>query len=240
MMNQKINRYFKLSLLAGIVSVSAIAHDKSSINDPVTDSAVVTTTVTDKAPVKPIMAENDKKIQLMTKLAKLQYLSANFSQTVIDGDGNTLQSGSGKLLLSKPNLVRWETTEPDESLIVSDGDTLWFFDPFIEQVSAYKLQSAIANTPILLLTNQDQTLWNNYQVSQINQDTYLIHALDTNSQVKTLELNFDNDQLAGFVILDATGQLSRVVLSDVDMLNPPPMEKFTFVLSEGIHIDDQR
>ena len=189
---------------------------------------------------KEVTGAVDVKSVLMAKLDKLCFLTAVFSQQVIDPDGNLLQQASGALMLSKPNLVRWETTEPDESLIVSDSETLWFFDPFIEQVSAYQLQNAIANTPILLLTNQDQALWENYTVSQANKNSFLIHANDPNSQVKTLELVFEQDRLAGFVILDATGQVSKITLSQIDLANRPADKNFKFVVPEGIHLDDQR
>ena len=97
---------------------------------------------------------NTIKRSLMHKLATLEFFSANFNQQVLDADGNELQNALGTLVVQKPNLVHWKTAEPDESLIVSDGLTLWFFDPFVEQVSAYLLEKALMNTPILLLTQK--------------------------------------------------------------------------------------
>ena len=99
--------------------------------------------------------EQQSKVDLMAKLAKIDFFSAEFSQKIFDENGTELQQGSGQLSVSKPNLVNWETKLPDESLIVSDGSNLWFYDPFVEQVSVYTLENAIANTPILLITNND-------------------------------------------------------------------------------------
>jgi len=184
------------------------------------------------------------KQQLMQLLEKLAFFSASFTQQVHDEEGNTLQQASGSLVVSKPNLVRWNTEQPDESLIVSDGQTLWLFDPFIEQATAYKVDASIANTPILLLTSDDKKLWDKFTVSQINTKNYLIHAKDSNSRVKTLELNFNQigklPELASFTLLDSTGQLSIINLSDVDIKNKPKMSIFQFVLPEGIELDDQR
>jgi len=182
------------------------------------------------------------KSSLMKKLATLEFFSANFKQQVLDADGNELQHAFGTLAVKKPNLVHWKTAEPDESLIISDGSTLWFFDPFVEQVSAYLLEKALMNTPILLLTSSDPTLWQHYSVSSLDENNYLIHANDNNAQVKTLELRFEENSnvLESFTILDATGQLSIFKLSQFDVINLPENSLFTFEIPEGIELDDQR
>jgi len=183
---------------------------------------------------------SDFKEHLIEKLRKISFFSADFEQKIIDDKGNVLQEGDGKLAVRKPNLVHWDTKTPDESLIVSDGETLWFYDPFIEQATAYKLASSIANTPILLLTNDADELWEHYSVSQINESTYLIHASDVNSQIKTLELQFSKDKLSGFTFLDATGQLSVISLKNTDFTISPTLDLFQFDLPEGTYLDDQR
>lgn len=185
---------------------------------------------------------SESKRALMSRLSGFEHFSASFSQQVIDEENNVLQEGKGKIAVKKPNLVSWETQYPEESLIVSDGDTLWFFDPFIEQATAYRVDASVANTPILLLTSSDEGLWAQYSVSQSNTEHFLIHANDPNSRVKTLELNFiaDSATLESFSILDTTGQLSVIKLSDVTMDEQLPLGLFNFTLPEGVYLDDQR
>ena len=45
-------------------------------------------------------------------------------------------TGEGELWVKRPNLFNWHMTSPDESVLVSDGQTLWFYNPFVEQVTA--------------------------------------------------------------------------------------------------------
>lgn len=182
------------------------------------------------------------KRQLIDKLIPIKFFTASFKQQVIDEEGKVLQNGGGKLSVKKPNLVHWQTIIPDESLIVSDGNVLWFYDPFIEQATAYTLDNVIANTPVLLLTSDDDSLWQHFSVSKINEQTFLVHANDVNSQVKTLELSFSatKNHLTGFTILDATGQLSHISLTDVDYQTVPDASLFNFVLPDGAYLDDQR
>jgi outer membrane lipoprotein carrier protein len=181
---------------------------------------------------------------LMDKLATLAHFSGNFTQEVRSESGDLLEQSSGQLAISKPNLANWHTSEPDELEIVSDGQDVWFYNPWIEQVSVYSLSAAIAQTPILLLTSKDEALWQGYSVTHNGSDKFVIIAKDVNSQIKSLTLAFDSSKegskLQQFSFLDATGQLSHIKLSDFDDHNAPEASLFKFVVPEGVQIDDQR
>ena len=213
---------------------SDVNHHKTANAVKMIDKSIINISATDNA-------ENSKSA-LMEKLAKIEFFSAEFNQQIFDEAGNELQQGSGSLSVSKPNLVNWQTIMPDESLIVSDGENLWFYDPFVEQVSVYTLESAIANTPILLITSNDEKLWQDYSVSQLSDNRYLVTANNENSRVKSLELSFaknDNKvELSAFNILDATGQLSVITLKHLNKAPKPNLFKFT--VPEGVYLDDQR
>jgi outer membrane lipoprotein carrier protein len=211
--------------------------DVAELNTPIKNSAGL-----NAANSTAIVKANNSKRELMAKLAKIEFFSAEFNQQIYDEAGNELQQGSGLLSVSKPNLVNWQTIMPDKSLIVSDGSNLWFYDPFVEQVSVYSLESAIANTPILLITSNDQKLWQDYTVSQLTQNRYLVTANNENTRVKSLELTFSTAaniiELEAFNILDATGQLSVISLSHQNKEPKPSL--FEFIVPEGVYIDDQR
>ena len=53
--------------------------------------------------------------------------------------GQELQRGSGTLAVSKPNLINWTTTEPEESQIISDGETLLIRIYILTSISIKKL-----------------------------------------------------------------------------------------------------
>jgi len=210
-----------------------------------------------QTPAEPITAttalaspSSEAKEHLMDKLSKLAFFSAEFSQNILDAQGGILQQGSGTIAISKPNLVNWKTITPDETLIVSDGNTLWFYDPFIEQASAYSLAKSIHNTPILLLTSDEPQLWQQYTV--IEQQgvvekglRFVVMPKDENSQIKKLTLTFtdteNNDvQLSEFSFQDATGQISQISLSKFNSKTKPAETLFNFSLPEGVRLEDKR
>ena len=61
--------------------------------------------------------------------------SAKFQQVTVSDNGREAQKTEGSLLLSKPNLFRWETLQPFPQEIVSDGQFIWIYDPDLEQVT---------------------------------------------------------------------------------------------------------
>ena len=229
--NQIISAVVLSVSLSGLSSFVSLA---KNVNNSVNAS-------TDNTAIKIANTSVAYKNELMKKLSVIDQFSAIFEQEVVDNAGNVLQRGGGDLSVKRPNLVHWNTTSPDESLIVSDGKSIFLFDPFIEQVTAYKLDGAIANTPILLITSNDSALWDQYSVSRLSKNNYVIHANDMNSRIKTLEINFnEQSELAGFTFLDVTGQLSKVSLKNIDLSPDFPSSMFTFVIPEGAHLDDQR
>lgn len=66
-----------------------------------------------------------------------------------------------------------DTKSPQENLIVSDGKDLWFYDPFVSQVTVNTVQDAVNNTPFVLLTSSDKSHWDQYDVSQ-SADTFVL------------------------------------------------------------------
>ena len=177
-------------------------------------------------------ANCDSKSILMKKLNQLNFFTANFSQQVLSESGEVIEESTGKLAISKPNLANWQVLTPDELSIVSDGASVWFYNPWIEQVSVYALSAAIARTPILLLTSKDEALWQQYNVEQKGcqgeQESFIISAIDTNSQIKSLTLVFKKmehgSQLSQFSFLDATGQLSHIKLSEFNDQQAPKQD----------------
>jgi len=239
------NKLFPKLLAVSVLSLSSMmtmAHNEA-------DSQLALSTDITLSPVNTssVSMSEDKKV-LMAKLAKLNFFSAKFTQKIFSESGQLLQQGAGNLAISKPNLVNWKTTEPDETFIISDGETLWFYDPFIEQATAYNLAQSIHNTPILLLTSNDETLWQQYLVKQ-SSDNFVITPLKDNSQIKSLTVTFSSkdsegktqqEHLSEFSFVDATGQISTIILADFDAETKPSESLFDFNLPQGVRLEDKR
>ena len=182
----------------------------------------------------------DAASDLKQKLAGVSLFSATFAQTVFDGKGKELQKASGDLQVQRPNRFNWHTTSPDESLIVADGQDVWVYDPFVEQVTALKLKDAVLNTPFILITGSDDTFWKNYDVVKQG-DVYTVTSRNKDELISSFLVSFDRqNNISRFVVKEAQGQWSEFTLS---RFNRKPLLKgneFVFKTPAGVELDDQR
>jgi outer membrane lipoprotein carrier protein len=103
------------------------------------------------------------KTALDVYLTNLKTLRAEFSQTVNDGRGDSVQRAQGKLVIVRPGKFRWELTPQNAGnnagsvaaapqLMIADGKNLWFYDADLEQVSVKPAAAALTATPASLLS----------------------------------------------------------------------------------------
>lgn len=181
----------------------------------------------------------DAASELQMRLAKVDVLSAEFVQTVTSGSGKNVQQGSGKLQIKRPNLFRMETKTPQETQIISDGKTLWFYDPFVQQVTAQWVKDAVNNTPFVLLTSNDKSHWDQYSVTQ-QADIFVLKPTLSTSNIKQFDIRVDaNGILRNFSTTEKDGQTNLYVLRNIT--NQTLSDSlFQFKPEKGIEVDDQR
>ena len=182
---------------------------------------------------------NDAANELRTHLADLKGFQAQFKQTVIDADGVSIHEAEGKLSLARPAKLNWQQVMPEQDMIVSDGSTIWYYSPFVEQVTIMDASEAINQSPFILLADDRSESWQNYEVEK-QQQGFLVKSKDDPLQAAFwVKLNADNS-ISRFDIIESTGQRSQFDLQGFKA-NPSFSEKlFKFEIPKNTMIDDQR
>ena len=186
-----------------------------------------------------LASDLDAKQQLKVKLLKLQTYQANFTQTVVDIENTSLQQATGRIVLQQPNKFFWELFEPNESVLLADGNNIWNIDPFLEQVVVNDADIALENNPLILLTNTDSSQWQEFEVSQLD-GQFIITPREPNGGIDSLRLVFNNDTLVELETQDGQQQKSLLVFSDIKQNHLLPADTFIFVRPNGYELDDQR
>ncbi|QBQ64606.1 outer membrane lipoprotein chaperone LolA [Actinobacillus indolicus] len=185
------------------------------------------------------VADDKAVAELQQRLEKASQYSADFDQTVRSSKGKQIQTGKGKFQVKRPNLFRMDTKSPQENLIVSDGETLWFYDPFVSQVTANWVKDAVSNTPFVLLTSNDKGNWEQYDVTQ-SMDNFVLKPKSKKSSIKQFDVRIDaNGLLKGFSTIERDGQSNLYVLRNITTANLPN-DLFKFSVPKGAELDDQR
>ncbi len=93
----------------------------------------------------------------------LQSFDAKFAQVLRNPTSGEEQERSGMLFFKKPNLVRWETTQPENELLIVGRTVVW--DYFADEGVAYKYATdnvLESKTMIRFISGQarlDQDFW---------------------------------------------------------------------------------
>lgn len=177
--------------------------------------------------------------ELSERLSISDGFSADFTQVVTSPEGDVVMEGEGTVEIARPSLFRWTTTLPDENVLVSDGQSIWYYSPFIEQVSIFWQEQAAAQTPFILLTRDQESDWDNYQVSQ-QQDVFTLvpTSQDVNQGTFQIVIN-DAGEVSGFKVIEQDGQKGNYTFSNLST-KAPNRDRFTFVVPDGVEVDDQR
>ena len=195
--------------------------------------------VTQKAEMNQELGNPDAAEQLKQQLINLCSFEANFEQKVTDVNHEILQQAQGKIALKQPNKMFWKLDEPNESILIADGQTLWHVDPFVEQVVALKQKQSIENNPLILLTNAQSDAWKNFTVTQQG-NTFTINSTQADASIVKLVLRFEQEKLLELNMLDGQEQLSQLVFGEIKQNQPIDDARFVFELPEGYDLDDQR
>ncbi|WP_158783121.1 outer membrane lipoprotein chaperone LolA [Pantoea sp. BAV 3049] len=181
----------------------------------------------------------DASSDLQQRLDKVKSFHASFSQKVTDGSGQSVQDGEGELWVKRPNLFNWHMTAPDESILISDGKTLWFYNPFVEQVSATWLKDATSNTPFMLIARNQGSDWKQYNIKQQG-DNFELTPKSADGNLKQFTINVStNGTINQFSAVEQDGQRSSYALKS-QQNSAVSADKFQFTPPKGVTVDDQR
>lgn len=195
----------------------------------------------------PVINTQDAIKDLQQLLGKVKQFSSRFVQESHNGQGEILQSIEGKMDVAKPGKLRWQTEGIYEQLVISDGKSLWIYDQDLEQVSIKNMDNRLAETPALLLGGDVSAIETDFIVSQKRSDSQRVFVLqpkDTTQLFDSLEISFnkhsEQQELQQMIILDASGQVTKIRFSDA--VNNPILDEsiFVFTIPEGVDVIDGR
>jgi len=188
--------------------------------------------------------------QLSELLRAFKTLQGDFTQTVSDVDGQVDDPSAGKFSLQKPNLIRWETLQPFPQLLVGNNETLWLYDPELEQVTVRKVDQS-QQSPIQLLSGDLSTLEQKFTIAMgvatgaskapVDHKSFVITPKEEGSLFEKLELQFKQQTLSVMKIYDSLGQITRITINNVKVNQPLAGDLFEFIApaEADVLVDEQ-
>jgi outer membrane lipoprotein carrier protein len=190
-----------------------------------------------------VLAGESAAAQLKELLQPLNTLRADFSQRIYSADGYEIQSSQGEMHVARPGKLRWIIAPPMEQWLISDGSTLWLYDPDLEQVIIRPFQQSIADTPAMLFGGGADQLEKNYSVSVSSLEastSYLLKPLVSTGLYEQITLVFAGQTPTQISIVDSLAQRTEIILTNAQR-NTPLSEAqidtlFNFIPPPGVDI----
>jgi outer membrane lipoprotein carrier protein len=179
--------------------------------------------------------------------ATVDTLQATFDQKVVDETGQTLEYTRGTVSLSRPGKFRWNydvavngENQGVGQQIVADGESIYLYDPDLEQVTQRGLEDALGQVPSLLLVQQGSKIDEYFSITDIGLTDGLSWVLlkpkDADAAYRQLMIGFDESVLATIMLLDGLGNETRLSLSEVQTNLQLEDDLFTFVVPDGADV----
>ena len=146
---------------------------------------------------------------------------------------------TGKVWVEKPSHFRWETKAPAPQLIVTEGSTLWVYDPDLMQATQQTLDDQIAETPALLLSGKPDQIVKNYAVKRSSsvKHGFVLTPKSEQSPFESMGLIFSaNKTLKTMILKDNLGQVTVIRFNNV-VVNPViSAAQFRFTPPQGTDV----
>ena len=177
--------------------------------------------------------------KLQAYLQQLQSLEGSFEQLTLDARGQRLQEARGTMSLQKPGRFYWHTEMPYPQLLVSNGETLWVYDPDLEQVTIQKMDQRMTNTPALILSGDARDLTSHFDIQHVShgkEEEFRMLPLGSDSLFEVLRLYFVDGQISALQLEDSLGQQTRVELTIRTYNQPLDQKQFEFEPPSGVDV----
>jgi outer membrane lipoprotein carrier protein len=172
-------------------------------------------------------------------------LRANFVQTTrgasVSGRAPAESRSRGKLVVAKPSRMRWSYEAPEPSLVVSDGKTLWIYDPAFKEAQRMPVGGGFLSGAALEFLLGRGEMERDFDVRLLSCAPDAVelelHPREPTSYEKlTLLADPRRGDVSRTRIDDLLGNVTIVEFSDLKVNVDPPADTFRFDPPEGTKV----
>jgi outer membrane lipoprotein carrier protein len=200
------------------------------------------------APAAPDAACSAREQALLARAQQVYQGLASFQGGFSQEDrvpGTAPLTAAGTIAYRKPGRMRWEYAPPNEQLLVTDGTTVWLYDPLLESVTEQALREVTEGTPLKFLLGAG-SLTRDFACRALTRPpragdglTYLElvpHAAIPTLAFLQLGVRADSARIEAFRMLDTQGGERWLRLSNLKTDLPLPADRFTFKVKPGMDV----
>ena len=191
----------------------------------------------------PLFAQETPREKLDSLLLDIETLSASVTQLIVESDGAVLEESTIQMHLLRPDGFYWETLDPFPELVVTDGNTLWNYQPDLEQVVIEDWDSTRSELAAQLLSGRTDRLSEKYRIdltpdAEDSESLFQLHPLDADSVYLVIRISFFQQELESIHLDNKNGQQTLWQFSNLRHNQGLEQKLFEFEPPAGIEIVD--
>ncbi len=173
-------------------------------------------------------------------------IQARFAQEYTNKSLNRVKKAEGRVYFKKSGMMRWEYRKPVRQEIVSDGSTIWHYQPEDNQVIVGEISKTVrAKIPAAFLSGESD-LRRHFRIQGLNGESqredswYLLDLVPIEPQpdIQRLVLRVDPKRylIVQTDIYDAFENMNRIRFSRIKLDRNLPDSLFTFTIPPGTQV----
>jgi len=169
--------------------------------------------------------------------------SARFTQESTLEAMNITDTASGKLIVKRPGMMRWEYEKPDRQIIITDSQTLWIYRPEDNQVMIGKSPSFLGDGKGAGFLADMKLIKKKFGITLEENDSAEYYVLklipqEQNSDISSLFLSISKKTFDVVKIdtYNPYGDKTHIELQDIQLKQNINDSVFNFIIPEGADI----
>ena len=163
------------------------------------------------------------------------------SSVALGSSGAATMEAGGEVFFAKPGRMRWAYETPEPSLVVSDGTTLWIYDPQAEEAQQFPLGPEFLSGAAIQFLLGDGRLVDEFEIAARacgEERVWLLLTPRSDTSYERLELGADREsgEIRSTVVVDILGNRTEVELDEVRTNTEPAADRFQFEPPPGTRV----
>ncbi len=180
---------------------------------------------------------SDLSDQIQKRYDSLQSFRAFFLQKLTNASSREVQERLGSITFKRPRFIRWETTSPENELLIIGQNTVWEYFPEEETVYRYSVEQVLSSKTMIRFLSGEANLKEDFIVEDLGTDGEFRHLKiipmepEPNLVEGELWVRPGQDMLEKIKLVDFFGNINELELTGIEIdvtvedkdfiLNPP-------------------
>lgn len=168
---------------------------------------------------------------LQQTLTQFNTLTAHFSQTIVNDQGQLIEKSTGEIAIVRPDKFYWNKRQPTAQQVIINQGKAWIIDPDLKQATRRSLNTN-NDLPAMLLTSRMNHLDNLFTVTALPKPKtapcFALVSKTPDTTIAKIILCFQKNKISSMQFSDQLGIVTRIEFSQITLNTPIKSTLFDF------------